>query len=47
MLIFDAPAHAEAFFKDVDREVAEVSRDLAKILQIGERHGIRFLPPAA
>jgi hypothetical protein len=46
MLIFDAPAHAEAFFKNVDREVAEVSHGLAKIPQIGERHGIHFLPPA-
>jgi quercetin dioxygenase-like cupin family protein len=47
MLIFDAPAHAEAFFKEVDCEVAVLPRDLAKIPQIGERHGIHFLPPAA
>ncbi|HEX4886377.1 MAG TPA: cupin domain-containing protein [Casimicrobiaceae bacterium] len=42
MLIFDAPAHAEAFFKDVDREVTDLPRDLAKVPGIGERHGLRF-----
>lgn len=43
MLIFDAPAHAEAFFKDVDREVKEMPRDLPKALQIGDRHQIHFV----
>jgi quercetin dioxygenase-like cupin family protein len=42
MLTFDAPAHAESFFKDVDREIAELPRDLAKLPQIGERHGLTF-----
>jgi quercetin dioxygenase-like cupin family protein len=42
MLIFDAPAHAEAFFKEMDREVAELPRDLQKIPEIGARHGITF-----
>jgi quercetin dioxygenase-like cupin family protein len=44
MLIFDAPAHAEAFFKDVDSEVTAVPRDLPKLPQIGARHGLNFLP---
>jgi quercetin dioxygenase-like cupin family protein len=46
MLIFDAPAHAEAFFKEVDREVTEVPRDLQKLPQIGARHGLHFAPAA-
>lgn len=30
MLIFDAPAHAESLFKDVDREVTAVRDDTAR-----------------
>jgi hypothetical protein len=44
MLIFDAPAHAESFFKDVDREVRAVPRDLPKLPAIGARHGLDFMP---
>jgi quercetin dioxygenase-like cupin family protein len=47
MLIIDAPAHAEAFFENVHREVREMPRDLPKLPVIGESHGIHFLPPAA
>ena len=46
VLIFDAPAHAGAFFKRVDREVKDLPRDLPKVLDIGEDTGIRFLQPA-
>ena len=46
VLIFDAPAHADAFFKRVDREVKDLPRDLAKLLDIGDNTGIRFLQPA-
>lgn len=45
MLIFDAPAHAGAFFKRVDREVKELPRDLPLVLGIGESTGIHFLQP--
>jgi quercetin dioxygenase-like cupin family protein len=45
MLIFDAPAHAEGFFREVEREVKEMPRDLAKVPEIGERHQIHFLRP--
>jgi quercetin dioxygenase-like cupin family protein len=46
VLIFDAPAHAGAFFKRVDREVKDLPRDLPKVLEIGESTGIHFRPPA-
>jgi quercetin dioxygenase-like cupin family protein len=43
MLIFDAPSHTEGFFKDLEREVKELPRDLPKVPAIGARHKIRFL----
>jgi quercetin dioxygenase-like cupin family protein len=45
MLIFDAPAHAEGFFRDAALEVRDIPRDLPKVPEIGARHGIHFLPP--
>lgn len=45
LLIFDAPAHAGAFFKRVDREVGEMPRDLPKVLAIGAQTGVEFMPP--
>lgn len=41
MLIIDAPAHAEAFFRDVDREV-RTPDDRSKIPEIGRRNQIFF-----
>jgi len=41
VLIFDAPAHAGSFFREVDREV-RAPHDRAKVPAIGQRHGIRF-----
>lgn len=46
VLIFDAPAHAGAFFRRVDREIRELPRDLDKVLEIGANTGIHFAPPA-
>jgi quercetin dioxygenase-like cupin family protein len=45
MLVFDAPAHTEGFFRDVEREVKEMPRDLPKVPEIGLRHQIRFVGP--
>lgn len=45
VIIFDAPAHTEAFFREVDREVKEMPRDLPKALAIGQRHEIHFRAP--
>lgn len=45
MLVFDAPAHAADFFKDIDREVRGPA-DMARVPAIGDRHGVRFAPPA-
>jgi quercetin dioxygenase-like cupin family protein len=47
VIIFDAPAHAESFFRDVDREVKQMPGDLAKVPAIGERHQIHFRVPKA
>ena len=43
LLFMDVPAHAESFFRDMDREVKEYPRDAAKIPEIGARHKIRFI----
>jgi quercetin dioxygenase-like cupin family protein len=43
MLIIDTPAHAEAFFREVDREVKGPD-DRAKIPEIGKRNQIFFRP---
>lgn len=45
MIIFDAPAHAESFFREVDREVRQ-PQDMVKVPAIGERHRIRFVRPS-
>jgi hypothetical protein len=47
MLVFDAPAAAESFFRDAAAEVHVLPQDLRKIPAIGARHRIRFLPPGA
>jgi quercetin dioxygenase-like cupin family protein len=46
LLIFDAPAHSEQFFRDLDEQVESMPRDLPKALDIGARHQVRFQPPA-
>ena len=43
MLILDVPAHAGRFFREVDREVSELPRQLPQVIEIGARNGIRFL----
>ena len=47
VLIFAAPAHSSVFFKDVNREVRNVPEDLAKVPEIGLRHGIELMPVPA
>lgn len=42
MLIFDAPAHAESFFREVDRDVKGPA-DMHKVPLIGGRHQVEFL----
>lgn len=43
LLIFDAPAAAEAFFRDAAAEIRELPRDLQKVPELGARHGVRFV----
>jgi mannose-6-phosphate isomerase-like protein (cupin superfamily) len=47
VLIFAAPAHGSEFFHELNNEVRTLPQDLAKIPEIGQRHGIEFMPPAA
>ena len=42
VLVFDAPAAAEAFFRDVDREVKRLPEDMGKVPEIGRRHRLNF-----
>lgn len=44
VLIFAAPAHGSEFFRELNEEVRSVPEDGAKISEIGERHGIHFMP---
>jgi quercetin dioxygenase-like cupin family protein len=44
ILVFDAPAHAGAFFRRVDREASP--GDVGTVLSIGEQTGIHFEVPA-
>jgi quercetin dioxygenase-like cupin family protein len=44
VLIFAAPAHGSEFFQEVSDEVRRVPEDLSKIPNIGQRHGIEFMP---
>ena len=48
VLIFAAPAHGSEFFHELNDKVRSLPEDGAKIPEIGERHGIQFMPaPAA
>jgi mannose-6-phosphate isomerase-like protein (cupin superfamily) len=48
LLIFAAPAHGSEFFHELNDEVRRLPEDGSKIVEIGERHGIQFMPaPAA
>jgi quercetin dioxygenase-like cupin family protein len=44
LLIFDAPAHAESFFREVEQEV-KGPQDMGKVPGIGQRHQIDFARP--
>jgi quercetin dioxygenase-like cupin family protein len=45
VLVLDAPATAEGFFRDAGREVVKFPEDLAKVPEIGLRHNIHFRAP--
>jgi quercetin dioxygenase-like cupin family protein len=45
VLVFDAPATAEGFFREVDQEVKSYPSDLAKLPEIGLRHQLHFKLP--
>jgi mannose-6-phosphate isomerase-like protein (cupin superfamily) len=43
MVVFDAPAHAEAFFKELDHRALQMPRDLSQLPEIAARHGLQVL----
>ena len=45
VLVMDAPATAEGFFREANREIVNVPEDFAKIPAIGLKHGMRFQAP--
>ena len=47
VLIFAAPAHGTEFFEALNNQVRSLPEDLAKIPEIGRRHGIEFMPEPA
>jgi quercetin dioxygenase-like cupin family protein len=47
VLIFASPAHGSEFFKELNDQVRSLPEDGAKIPEIGERHGIHFMPNEA
>jgi len=44
VLIFAAPAHGSEFFRALNDEGRSLPEDASKIPEIGERHGIHFMP---
>lgn len=47
VLIFAAPAHGSEFFHELHEQVRRVPEDVGKIPEIGQRHGIEFMPAPA
>ncbi|MDZ5459840.1 cupin domain-containing protein [Azohydromonas lata] len=46
VLVLDAPATMEGFFREAAREITVFPRDLAKVPALGQKHQLRFRPPA-
>ena len=44
VLIFAAPAHGSEFFHELKDEIRNLPEDGPKIPEIGERHGVHFMP---
>jgi mannose-6-phosphate isomerase-like protein (cupin superfamily) len=44
VLIFAAPAHGSEFFLELNDAIRSLPEDGPKIPEIGERHGIHFMP---
>ena len=46
VLVFDAPATMEGFFREAAREIQVFPQDLAKVPALGDKHQLRFQRPA-
>ena len=45
VLVMDAPATAEGFFREANREIVNIPEDLSKVPAIGLKHGMHFQAP--
>ena len=45
VLVMDAPATAEGFFREANREIVNIPEDLSKVPAIGLKHGVHFQAP--
>jgi len=46
ILILQSPGDAEEFFRACAREIKQIPADLARMPELGARHGIRMAPPS-
>ena len=44
VLIFASPAHGSEFFQEISEQVGATPDGIAKVPEIGRRHGIEFMP---
>ena len=47
VLIFASPAHGSDFFHELNDEIRNLPEDASKIPEIGEKHGVHFMPAPA
>lgn len=47
VLIFSAPAHSSEFFEELNSEIRTLPDDAMRVPEIGQRHGIHFMPAKA
>jgi quercetin dioxygenase-like cupin family protein len=46
MIAFESPSHSHKFFQEINENIQSMPEDLEKMLDIGERHKVTFMPPS-